>query len=66
MGIERLPGFGLNSSSNNDITHKRQPARAPTVLFRERCADVTMKMPGAPIPVWHYIDSARLNTGADF
>ena len=27
--VERLPGYGLNL----DISHKRQPARAPTVLF---------------------------------
>ena len=25
-----------------------------------------MNTPVAPIPVWHYIDSARLNTGAGF
>ena len=25
-----------------------------------------MKTPVAPIPVWHHIDSVRLNTGADF
>ena len=36
------------------------------VPLRESRADVTMKTADAPIPVWHYIDSARLNTGAGF
>ena len=36
------------------------------VPLRERCADVTIKTAVAPILVWHYIDSARLNTGASF
>ena len=45
-GDRRLPGFGLNSSSNIDITHKRQPARAPTVLFcvRHQKAELGFKM----------------------
>ena len=32
-GWEHLPGYGLNNDSNLDIPHKRQPARAPTVLY---------------------------------
>ena len=44
--VERLPGYGLNNGSNFDISHKRQPARAPTVLFcvRYRKAELGFNM----------------------